>query len=247
MGTSRPKERSPRRGRALALRLRRGPGRSRRARSGHPVRELGSIFQGVDIELVVDRNGAVQRVRNWEVVKAIFSKVIQLLSDRLRQEGAPPALTARVEAQLTQAFSSEAAIRSSVMRELHLLFVPLGHSYSSTAPFEYLTELPLLMGNGTVQAKGMFELTALDANGLATLRWTRTAAPQSLAKVTAETIAQMGASEADRAVAPTPMTLTDTGEFVVDTHSGWPVTLTHTRKVESGPSTKTDTTSFQAQ
>lgn len=211
------------------------------------VRELGSILQGVDIELVVDRNGAVQRVRNWEVVKTSLGKAIRVMVARLQQDGAPKALTAQVDAQVTRAFSSEPSIRSAVMRELHLLFVPLGHSYSSTAPFEYLTELPVLMGNGTVQAKGTFELTALDANGLATLRWTQTADPQSLAKVTAEAIAQMGASEADRAVAPTSMTLTDTGEFVVDTHSGWPVTLTHTRKVESGPSTKTDTTSFQAQ
>lgn len=211
------------------------------------VRELGSILQGVDIELVVDTNGAVQHVRNWEEVKASLSKVIRVLVGRLQEDGAPKALTAKVEAQVTQAFSTEQSIRSAVMRELHLLFVPLGHSYSSKAPYEYLTELPLLLGGGAVQAKGRFELTALDANGLATIRWTQVADPQSLAKVTAEAIAQMGGSEAGRAVAPTPMTLTDTGEFVVDTRSGWPVTLTHTRKVESGPNAKTDTTSFQAQ
>lgn len=211
------------------------------------VREMGSILKGVDIELVVDRNGAVQHVRNWEVVKASLAKAIRATVARLQQDGAPKAMTAQVDAQLTRAFSTEPSIRSAVMRELHLLFVPLGRSYSSTTPFEYLTELPLLMGNGTVPTKGKFELTALDANGLATLRWMQTADPQSLAKVTAEAIAQMGASEAGRAVAPTPMTLTDTGEFVVDTRSGWPVTLTHTRKVEAGSNTKTDTTSFQAQ
>ena len=57
----------------------------------------------------------------------------------------------------------------------------------------------------------------------------------------------MGGSETGRMAEPTAMTLTDTGEFVVDTRSGWPVTLTHTRKVESGSTTKTDTTSFLAQ
>lgn len=210
------------------------------------ARELGSILQGVDIELVVDRNGAVQRVRNWEEVKTRLSKAIRVMVARLQQDGAPKALTAQIEAQVTQAFSNEPSIRSAVMRELHLLFVTLGNSYSSKEPFEYLTELPLLMGNGNVQAKGKFELTALDANGLATLRWTQTADPESLVQA-AEAVAQMGRAEASRVAGQTSMTLTDTGEFVVDTRSGWPVALTHTRKVEAGPHTKTDTTSFQAQ
>ena len=211
------------------------------------VRELGSILQGVDIELVIDRNGAVQRVRNWEEVKSRLSKAIRAMVARLQQDGAPKAVTSQVEAQVTQAFSTEPSIRSAVMRELQLLFVTLGHSYSSTEPFEYQTELPLLMGNGNVQAKGKFELTALDAKGLATIRWTQAADPLSLAKETAKAVAQMGGSETGRMAEPTAMTLTDTGEFVVDTRSGWPVTLTHTRKVESGSTTKTDTTSFLAQ
>jgi hypothetical protein len=211
------------------------------------ARDLGSILKGVDIKLVVDRSASVQRVHNWEVVKTNLSKAIRVMVARLQQDGAPKALTAQVEAQVTQAFSSEAAIRSAVMRELHLLFVPLGRTHSSETPFEYLTELPLLLGSGSVQARGKMDLTAVDANGLATIRWTQAADPQNLAKATAAAIAQMGGAEAGRAVESTRMTLTDTGEFIVDTRSGWPVTITHTRQVESGPNAKTDTTSFQAQ
>jgi hypothetical protein len=210
------------------------------------VRQLANLMKGLDVEMVVDREGAVQRIRNWADIHTHTSKLIQVLTEFLKQSGAPAAMVEQLSARLKQTFSTEDSIRTAVMRELNLLFLPLGKTYSETAPVHYASDVPALFGAGTLKSKGSYELTSLDADrGLATIRWTQSVDPQDLAKHTEAVAGTLKSAPAPSNAQVPTMTLNDTAEFVVDLHSGWPVSIAHTRRVESGAASQTETTVFK--
>lgn len=211
------------------------------------ARQMANLMNGLGIHMVVDRDGTVQRIRNWEEVRSGISTVTQRLAGYLKEGGAPTAIIDQLTARLTQTFSTEDNIKTVILRELNLLLLPFGRTYEAKAPITYTTELPSLVGAGTVPGKGTFELTSLDAGkGLATIRWTQTVDPQGLAKLAASTIEKLSSTPAPSGAELSPLALNDTAEFVVDVRSGWPVSIAHVRKVESGTASQTDTTSFKA-
>lgn len=218
------------------------------AQAAQMTERISSPLQDLEILLEVDHDGTVLRIRNWQEVRTALLKVTGMLADLMRQQKTPQPVIDQAMARVEQMYATEAGIRNTVMREIHLIFVPLGRTYSTVEPFEYTTDLPVLIGSGTIPAKGMFELTSIEqAKALITIRWQQSADSSAMTSSVAKVLEESSKSTANRTVDLPHMTLSDDGEFVVNTISGWPDFLTYTRKVTSGTDEQSDTTTFKRQ
>lgn len=210
------------------------------------VERISSPLKDLDILMEVDHDGTVLRIRNWQEVRIALLKVTDMLTDLMRQQKTPQPVIDQAIARVEQMYATEEGTRNTVMREVHLIFVPLGRTYSTVEPLEYTTDLPVLIGSGTIPAKGMFELTSIDHDKkLITIRWKQSADSSAVTNSVAKILEEGNKSTANRTADSPHMTLSDDGEFVVNTISGWPDVLTYTRKVTSGADAQTDTTTFK--
>lgn len=194
--------------------------------------------------LDLDRNGRVERVRNWEEIRDETSKFLDLASTHLQKRGSDAAVIRAISSQ-KQLNSSEDDIRRNVLRDIGLLFMPLGETYSTKQPIE-VTIPPVAVSAGWVgQGKVQVTLKALDNDkGLATILWT-----QQTHIVKAHGASSEPGSPTDKSLDNHfPLTINEVTESVVDTRSGWPTHLTHTQTtIKSDGSTETKTKTFTAE
>lgn len=187
------------------------------------------LSTGVDIQLAVDRNGAIQRVHNWDDVRAsLLMKSHSLIGDRQPGSAAEPPADKAVE-RVNLMLSSEEQFRSAALPDLQLLFPAFGSTYPMLQPVEFEAVLPIAPEVGLMRTKGTLQLTAMDEEkGTATFSRRQAVDPKELGRAASKALQKdKGTSE----TATTEIELRDAGEFVVDARTGWIRSLTNTRIV----------------
>lgn len=210
------------------------------------VKGMSSLLKGLKIILTVSHEGLIGAVQNWQELQKVSSQVIERLDAYLKDQRVPATTTDKVIAQVRSLFASEDLVRQAATREIQLLFVPLGKTYVTSKPYEYETALPNLLGGEPIPSQGKFTLKALDRQkGQATINWTQSVNSKEFTRIMSSTMQSMARSMGK----PMPdgksidsMAVNDAGEFVIDVHSGWSTTLTHTRKVGTAEVFQADTT-----
>lgn len=195
--------------------------------------------------LEVAPDGQVQRIRNWEDLRTEGLKAIQLLSDLQQKRNGPDPMIDQTVAHLKQRFSTEEDVKAIVLRDIGLLFQPLGLAYSDNEPIEISMPAEEMEPGMQFQSLTRATLKTLDKDkGLATIQWDQTyqikVAPGSSDKP-----AGMPA-EAFAGWLPESAHLVD--EFVFNLRSGWPTRLTSTKSTTTSDGrTETTTKTFTAE
>ncbi|MGM9424972.1 hypothetical protein [Hydrogenophaga sp. MI9] len=195
--------------------------------------------------LEVSPDGEVQRVRNWEDLRTEGLKALELLSDHLQKRHGPDPMIDQAVAHLKQRLSTEEDIKATVLRDIGLLFQPLGLDYSADEPIEI--SVPTREAAPGLQFQGQTRATlkSLDNDkGLATIQWDQSYQIKAAEDFSGKPTGMPGEAFAGGL----PMSGHITDEFVMDLRSGWPTRLTNTQTtVASDGSTETKTKTFTAE
>lgn len=190
-------------------------------------------------------DGKTRRVRNWEELLNEVSKAFQLLSEHLHNRHGSDPKTDQAVAQLKQMYSTEQDIEAAVLRDIGLLFQPLGLTYSADAPIEISAPTEDLEPGLQLQGLIRATLKTLDNDkGLATIQWDQTYQIKAVPGSTGTPAGMAGKAFAGQL----PVSGHIVDEFVFNLRSGWPTRLTSTETtVASDGSAETTSRTFTAE
>ena len=206
------------------------------ALQGNPLlARLENLAQGRHIELVLDADVNVTRVRNFEEIQAAMSKVFDAVRDELVADGAPGDVEGVLN-QLRPVYATEEAVRTHVVRLAPIYLFPLGRSLVPGETVSYEDVLANPFGGEPLPCVGSIRVESVES-GVAKLTWT-----QEVDGERARAMLQDMAKRVEAAGAPKGsmdsvklFELTDRGDYVIDLRSGWVEQMTHVRTTAAGP------------
>jgi len=212
-----------------------------------------SLMRGMPLEVHLDSRGRVQGLNNVASVRSACLGMVDRLLTSMAAEGEQRALVDAMRPALTAAFATEDAVAVASLKEPQLLLGAIGRRFGADEPVQFRTELSNPFGDplpaiarfsirGVQRRSNRAELGWLMVSDpVATTSMTRTAVGDAIAVAAAA--AQKGASAQDVAEIPS-VALEERGNFIIDTRTSWPISVTHLRQVTAGTQSQTDATSF---
>ncbi len=183
----------------------------------------------LDFVIETDETGNIETLKNWQAITQKMDDLLKLLLDAM-----PPAALANARATLKALYADEPTTRQTALRDLDVLFTPLGDMLIPGKPLiaDIRMDLPLI---GEQLAKDTFLLT-LDKPraGVFFHEHTRVVDPtlfsQGVERITATSaLGQSGKLRDAGAVAA--MLVRDRNESEIDSQTGWLIRAHRNREV----------------
>lgn len=208
------------------------------------TKALLDLGKGVRMEIELEGPDWTPRLRNYEEVKVRFDKIVDQVLTMARDEKE----RAQLKQVLDRMFASREAVEASLLKDAVIYFFPLGKSVEAAKPLTYDTVISTPLGGRPIPARGVVKLVSTDPKaGKATLEWTQTldakAAGEALKAWMERTSKQLGKPMPPDDKLPR-FEISDRGEFVIRTASGWPDSARHTRKIVAPGGAETQTVEF---
>lgn len=216
--------------------------------AGHPLaKAMTRLTDGMAVDLEIDPDGELIGVKNWKELQETGKKIRETVLEEVEKANVPKAAIDVMRAETDKLFASKMAVEASFTRQPSLLVIPLGHAYDPARATKADVDLPNPFGGDPIPATAEFTLKAHDpAAGLATVTFVQRPDPAKLKAVLEKTFRdlskRLGKNPAD--VILPAFDLTDRAEYTVETKTGWVRTVTHTRRMQTGTSVATDTTTL---
>jgi hypothetical protein len=212
------------------------------------VKAMMKLTNGMVLELEVDSDGELHGIRNWKDLQATGGKVLDVFFADLAKANLPKATLDTLRTETEKMLASKDAVSLSFGRDAGLLFLALGQTYESTKPTQVDGMLPNPFGGDPFPAKLELSLKKLDTTqGVAHVVIKQSPDPKELNRVLEKTMRdlakKLGKPVGDKVVLP-ELTIQDVAEVAIEVKSGWVRSVTQTRKVTTGTTTQTDTTTL---
>jgi hypothetical protein len=223
---------------------------------------LLSLWDGVPVELLLDASGRVIGLADVAVERARLAASLDQLMPLLAPASAPAPLAGFIRAAVRPYFDSEAYITQALLKEPTILMGAMGRDFRVAEPLMVPGRVPSPLGTGEIPTLGRFAVRAVDtARSQAELGWLMAV---DRSRLTAQIAAELGLLRAPLAelardtalpeageragqalaTAASQLDFDDSGDFVIDTTSAWPVQVRHRRRIVSGETSRFDATTF---
>jgi hypothetical protein len=204
------------------------------------MKRFNNLAKGMRLELEVDAQGGVQKLRNAAAVQKKFAEAIEMIRGELEGMGLDPQA---LEATLKTLGSPEVATQSAI-KEPQVFFMGSGGEMIVGQPIAYEDQLPNAYGGEPFPSKASFTLTkADDATQQLHIEWKQELDPVKTIQILKTTLEKRFGREIPDAQLP-KYSITDKAGFVVERASAWPVKVTHSRRIVSGPAKRVDGLEF---
>ena len=216
------------------------------------VRAMSGLVEGLEVDIELDNEATITGVRNWTEMKARAAKIAEAVLKAQEAAGADAKTLAAVKSTIETMFATKERVEQVFTKEPHVFFLPVGRVYPGIGkPIEYDDHLPNPLGGPPFPCKGKFTLASYDrAKGRAVVAWTQTADPEETARILVETmkaLSQRMGRTLPNADELKTLSIKDSTEFVIDTHTGWIEQFTHTRSSTTQGSSQEDILSMTRQ
>jgi hypothetical protein len=220
------------------------------AGSSDRMRLMGRVMDanaGLKVDIRTDQYGTPVAVENLPEIIAFNERGAEIVLEAFREEGLPEPALAQIRKMLGS-FLNESTISGSAMKDPQLLHYASGGVYELGVEQQYEDLVPNLLGGEPIPSRASFRLTAVDHEaGKATIEWRQTLdearARDSLTATLNDLATGMGAPLPQGAGLPN-VTIEDTGKFVMDLATGWPVSVHHERVTVIGDMRRVDRSVF---
>lgn len=204
------------------------------------MRKFNNLATGMRLELEVDAQGGVEKLRNAEAVQKKFAEAMDMIRAELEALG----LDAQtLEATFKTLGTPESATQAAI-KEPQVFFMGSGGEMIVGQPIETDLELPNAYGGDPFPAKSIFTLTKVDdATQQLHIDWKQELDGPKAAKILKVTLEKRLGRELPDEQLP-KYSINDRASFVVERASAWPVKVTHSRAVVSGPAKQVDGLEF---
>jgi hypothetical protein len=181
--------------------------------------------------------------------------MIDRLFSSMAASGEQRAFVEAVRPAWAAAFATEHAVTVAALKEPQLLLAAMGRRFGADEPVQFRTELESPLG-GSVPAIARFSIRGVQRrSNRAELGWLMVSDPAASAALVRTAVGHATAMAA--AVAPPATTahklpempsvaIEERGDFIIDTRTSWPISVSHTRQVMAGARSQSDTTSFSS-
>lgn len=219
-----------------------------------PMLETGfAVMRGLTLAVRLNARGQVQSLDNVAEVRRLCLDMIDRLSASLASDAASDPLVAAFLPALGTAFATEPAVAAATLREPHILLGAMGRRFGADEPVQFPTALDNPFGGPPIAAIAKFAIRRVQPRShRAELGWLMVSDPvgtTAAVRPAVEGAAAIAAALSPEAAAPAmpavpPTDLQERGDFIVDTQSAWPISVSHTRRVSIGPHLQVETHSF---
>lgn len=217
-----------------------------------PLLETGlAVMSGATLAVRLDARGQVYGLDNVADIRRRCLSMIDRLSTAKTPGATHDAFAASLLPALAAAFSTEPAVATASLREPCILLGAMGRRYGADEPVQFRTALESPLGGPAIPAIAKFSVRRVQPRAhRAELGWLMVSDPVATAAAVRSVVEGAAAiAMSPKTTAPTvpavpPVALEERGDFVVDTQTAWPTSVTHTRRVSVGPHLQVDTNSF---
>jgi hypothetical protein len=197
------------------------------------VKAMVDLAKDYRIELIVDKEGSLEGVKNWKEVQKKSFEILDLLTVEMTKSGVPKATVDSLRKMVEPLASSEESIVTFFVREPAVLLIPLGHVYSPGKSIPYLDEMPNPFGGESFPTKSEIKLERIDAKtGHAVIRQKQTLDPAHVTRILEKTMKDLG-KKLGKPFPPDQelpeFSVLDETEFVVESKTGRLVSGSHVR------------------
>ncbi len=197
------------------------------------VPKMANLLKDYRLILVLNSEGTIQGVQNWEDVKQEGTKRLDLLTEELKDAGVDQATVTKLRGETASMFATKQQVEQFCTRDPQIFFLPLGVEFSGGKPVEFEDKLPNPLGGESFPSQATFALSKVDKEtGIAKVSWIQTVASAKARRIMEKTVKDL----AQRVGKPIPdadalktLTVGDTAEFRIELSTGWIQSLTHKR------------------
>ncbi len=220
---------------------------------------LQAFWDGVAIDLVLDEGGRVAGLADSGAVRGLgvasLDRLVALLV--ADPERAPMAGPLRAAMQAT--LEDDGMLAQSLLKEPGILLGAMGRDYRVGEPLEVRTCIPSPIGSGEIPILGRYQVRGISSrDSRADIGWLmvidRASAARTLGAEILDIVRRTESARptpaSERAGSITESTVTDAmatldfddrGDFIVDTATAWPVSVSHIRRVSTATGSRVDT------
>jgi hypothetical protein len=206
------------------------------------AQKVANMMTGMKVTMRVNREGNVQEVVNWQEIRDLVAKFLNLMSDELKKTGMDERSVRTITAQVSAAFSTKEQIRERCTREAQMFFLPTGGGYSTDGR-KYEDRLPNPLGGEPIPASAEFVLKSVDRNAnTATILWKQAADPAEARRILIEMAKTQAAQLGKKLDAGDTgdVAFSDVAEFKIDLTTGWPDHIDYRRTITVSGETQVD-------
>jgi hypothetical protein len=211
-----------------------------------------NLGNGMSVEYEVDQWGSPTKVINWEEIKTTMESALNEIISGLEKQGLNQEELIQIRALVEPMFSSQEQIETFATQEILVYHLVYGWPpFESSTPLAYDDILPNPFGGEPFPSVGQIELADYESGmGKATINWSQKLDPESARQILLQTLTDiataMGSDPPNENDLLVPFVIEDSGEFVVDSNSGWVESVDQVRKIEIGPSSRVESLIFIA-
>ena len=219
-----------------------------------PILETGlAVMHGVTLAVRLDARGQVRSLDNVAEVRHLCLEMIDRLSTSMAPHTASGPIVAAFLPALKAAFATEPVVAAASLREPHILLGAMGRRFDADEAVQFPTALDNPFGGPPIAAIAKFSIRRVQPRShRAELGWLMVSDPvatTAAVRPALEGAATIAAAMSPDATAPAvpaapPIDLQERGDFVVDTQSAWPISVSHTRRASVGPHLQVQTHTF---
>ena len=182
----------------------------------------------VRIRLKLDPEGTLEGIENTKELKTRGAKIVDAILDL--RKGLTAEQRDRLRQQLREVMLSDAAIQQVWGNEPQLFLNAHGLELSLAKPIRRKVTLPLPIGGGAVAANLEVKLKSLDRkNHTAVITMKQEIDPMEGARMVNQLLKKVAGKELPVRDSLKHLRISDSTEIVIDTNSGWPIRVEHTR------------------
>lgn len=219
---------------------------------------LQSVWDGLPVDVLLDTTGRVSGVADTPTLRALVTAAMDRVADHLSNDASQAPFAAAMRAAVTSLLANDTLLAQSLLKEISILLGATGHAYRAGEPLAVNSRIDSPFGTGEIPILGRFKIESVDPQARrATLNWLMVVDRGTAARVIGAEVEQVVegfaevSPEARQLDAPALVSdalsgfdFDDRGEFVVDTGTAWPVSVSHVRRVSTGAGSRVDEIRF---
>lgn len=210
--------------------------------------KMANLVENMHLDLRTDPNGTVVGLQNLDEVVSHYRVATQAVIRWMKDMGASDTEVRQLWKAITP-LKDPVTVEPLALNEPGLFLLPSGGSFRLGTPQEYEDQLPNPLGGESFPSKAYFLLQEVNPQeNLAFIEWKQIVDPEKAARIMLETMKAM----ARRMNAPVPteeglpdISIEDVAHYVIDTKTGWPLSVTHQRTSIVGESRSIDRLNFR--
>ncbi len=220
---------------------------------------LQALWDGVAIDLFLDEDGRVAGLADPAAVRALGAASLDRLVVLLVADPARAPMAGPLRAAMQPTLEDGGMLAQSLLKEPGILLGAMGRDYRVGQSLEVRTRIPSPMGSGEIPILGRYQVRGISSrDSRADIGWLMVVDRASAARTLGTEILDIvrraeparptpageqagGVSESTVTDAMATLDFDDRGDFIVDTATAWPVSVSHIRRVSASAGSRVDT------